>query len=145
MYFRIFLGGIKIIYASLLPSYTGTKGWRRIDNSICICMISIVTDIYGYDTDVAGYLSIKAFAMASANTACGQSFVCLNCYFTSKSTAKVMSGRCLHFYVTLTQNEDVMTSNKCLKYYHPTKPEKAYTYEWFAINHFSWAVSDLSV
>ena len=36
----------------------------------------------------------------------------------SQSTAKVMPGRCLHFMgLLLTQNEDVMTSNKCLKYY----------------------------
>ena len=37
-----------------------------------------------------------------------------------------------------------MTSNKCLKYNNPTKPQKAYTCEWFDLNHFSWAGSDLS-
>ena len=43
------------------------------------------------------------------------------------------------YYGTFTQNEDVMTSNKCLKYNHPTKPQMSYTYEWFDLNHFSWA------
>ena len=38
-------------------------------------------------------------------------------------------GRLPPFYGTCTQNEDVMTSNKCLKYNHPTKAHKAYTYE----------------
>ena len=28
------------------------------------------------------------------------------------------------FYGTFTQNEDVMTSYKCLKYNHPTKPKR---------------------
>ena len=27
-------------------------------------------------------------------------------------------------YGTFTQNEDVMTFNKCLKYNHPTKPQR---------------------
>ena len=31
-------------------------------------------------------------------------------------------GRLPLFYGTFTQNEDVMTSYKCLKYNHPTKP-----------------------
>ena len=29
-------------------------------------------------------------------------------------------------YWTFTQNEDVMTSNKCLKYNHPTKPQRRF-------------------
>ena len=49
------------------------------------------------------------------------------------------------FYGTFIQNEVVMTSNKCLKYNHPTKPQKAYTYGWFDLNQISWAGSDLSV
>ena len=50
----------------------GTKGWRQITldyNFTYICIIWIVTDIYGYDTDVAGYLCIETFAMAPATTA----------------------------------------------------------------------------
>ena len=35
-------------------------------------------------------------------------------------------GRCLQF-MGPSQNEDVMTSNKCFKYNHQTKPQKAYT------------------
>ena len=39
-------------------------------------------------------------------------------------------------YGTFTQNEDVMTSNTCLKYNHPTKPQRLIIYiyymcEWF--------------
>ena len=49
------------------------------------------------------------------------------------------------FYGTFNQNEDVMTSNKCLKYNHPIKPQKAYKYEWFDINYFFWAGSGQSV
>ena len=49
------------------------------------------------------------------------------------------------FYGTFTQNENVMTSNKFLKYHHPTKPQKAYATEgWFDWNHISWAGSDKS-
>ena len=44
------------------------------------------------------------------------------------------------FYGTFTQHDD----DKCLKYNHPTKPQKAYTYGWFDMNHFSWAGSDQS-
>ena len=39
---------------------------------------------------------------------------------------------------SFTQNEDVMTSNKCLKYNHTTKPQKGYMYGWFDLNHVSW-------
>ena len=42
-------------------------------------------------------------------------------------------------YGTFTQNENVIAFNKCLKYGHPTKPQKACTYEWFDLNHFSCA------
>ena len=48
------------------------------------------------------------------------------------------------FYGTFTQNEAVMTSNKCLKYKHPTKPQNAYTYGWCDLNYISWAGSDQS-
>ena len=52
-------------------------------------------------------------------------YVFWNIYFvlclTSKPTAIIMSGRCLHF-MGLTQNEDVMTTQKCFEYNHPTKP-----------------------
>ena len=47
-------------------------------------------------------------------------------------------GKLPPFYGTFTKNKDVMTSNKFLKYNHPTKPQKAYTYEWFDFNHFPW-------
>ena len=40
------------------------------------------------------------------------------------------------FYRTFTQNEDVITSNKCLKYNYPTKTQKAYTYGWFGLKCF---------
>ena len=40
------------------------------------------------------------------------------------------------FYRTFTQNEDVITSNKCLKYNYPTKTQKAYTYGWFDLKCF---------
>ena len=50
-----------------------------------------------------------------------------------------MSERC-----TFTQNKDVMTSNKCLKYNHSTKPQNAYMYGWFDWDHVSWAGSDWS-
>ena len=40
------------------------------------------------------------------------------------------------FYRTFTQNEGVMTSNKCLKYNYPTKTQKAYTYGWFDLKCF---------
>ena len=53
-----------------LDTCTGTKIWTRIDNFTCICMMWIFTDLYGYDTDVAGYLRIEAFAMAAATTDC---------------------------------------------------------------------------
>ena len=56
----------------------GTKGWARIDYFTCICIIGIVTEIYGYDTDVAGYLHIDAFALAPVTTVCGQSTVTLS-------------------------------------------------------------------
>ena len=36
-------------------------------------------DSYGYDTDVAGYLRIDSFAMASASTICGQTTVTHGC------------------------------------------------------------------
>ena len=50
------------------------------------------------------------------------------------------------FYGTFTQNEDVMTSNKCLKYNHPIKPECLIVLDgWFGLNHFSWAGSNQSV
>ena len=51
-----------------LDTCTGTKIWTLIDNFTCICMMWIFTDLYGYDTDVAGYLRIEAFAMAAATT-----------------------------------------------------------------------------
>ena len=41
------------------------------------------------------------------------------------------------FFGTLTQSENVITSNKCLKYNHPTEPQKANTYGWFDLNHVS--------
>ena len=44
------------------------------------------------------------------------------------------------FHGTFTQNEDVMTFNKCFKYKHPIEPQTAYTaytYEWSDLNHFS--------
>ena len=37
-----------------------------------------VTDIYEYDTDVAGYLRIDAFSMVSVTAACDQSTVTLS-------------------------------------------------------------------
>ena len=72
-------------------------------------------------------------------------FVCLfelMLYVPDNSYGHV--GMLLPFYGTFTQNEDVMTSHKCLEYMHPTKPQKAYTYGWLDFNHFSWAGSDLS-
>ena len=70
--------------------------------------------------------------------------VCLNSCFTFKSTAKVMLGRCLHFW-------DFFPKCEChyiqqvfgLKYNHPTKPQKAYTHGWID-NHVSWAGSGQS-
>ena len=43
------------------------------------------------------------------------------------------------FYRT-SQNEDVMTSNKCFKYIRLS--HKRHTYGWFDLNHFSWEGSD---
>ena len=49
------------------------------------------------------------------------------------------------FYGTCTQNEIVMTSNKCFKYNHPSKPEKGLIHiDGLTLGHFSWACSDLS-
>ena len=33
---------------------------------------------------------------------------------------------------------------KCLKYNHPTQPQKVYSYRWFDLNHVSWTGSDQS-
>ena len=45
---------------------------------------------------------------------------------------------------TPTKNEDVMTSNKCFKYNHPTKPKVLKCVDGSTWNHFSWAGLDLS-
>ena len=42
-------------------------------------------------------------------------------------------------YGTLTQNEDVMTSNKYFKYNHPRKPKGLVYADGSTWNHFSWA------
>ena len=47
-------------------------------------------------------------------------------------------------YWTLTQNEDVMTSNKCFKYNHPTKPKGLICADGSIWNHISWTGSDTS-
>ena len=57
---------------------TCTKRCTTIDNFTCICIAGIATIYYEYDTDVAGYLRIEAFAMAPATTACGPNTVTLS-------------------------------------------------------------------
>ena len=57
---------------------TGIKRWTRIGNFTCICMIWVFTDLYGYDTDVTGYLRIEAFAIAASTTDCGQNTIAVS-------------------------------------------------------------------
>ena len=53
----------------------------------------------------------------------------ISSFYAASGTGHV--GMLPPFYRTFTQNEDVITSNKCLKYNYPTKTQKAYTYGWF--------------
>ena len=60
----------------------------------------------------------------------------ISSFYAASGTGHV--GMLPPFYRTFTQNEDVITSNKCLKYnsYYPTKTQKAYTYGWFDLKCF---------
>ena len=55
----------------------GTTAWHDI-YFFKFCTIEIVTDIYRFDTDVAGNLHIEKFVTVSAITAFGQSTVTLS-------------------------------------------------------------------
>ena len=48
----------------------------------------------------------------------------ISSFYAASGTGHV--GMLPPFYRTFTQNEDVITSNKCLKYNYPTKTQKAY-------------------
>ena len=52
----------------------------------------------------------------------------ISSFYAASGTGHV--GMLPPFYRIFTQNEDVITSNKCLKYNYPTKTQKAYTYGW---------------
>ena len=54
-------------------------------------LIGILTDMDGYDTDVAGYLRIETFPMASATIAFGQSTVTHGCLRIGLSCLSVMN------------------------------------------------------
>ena len=58
----------------------------------------------------------------------------ISSFYAASGTGHV--GMLPPFYRTFTQNEDVITSNKCLKYNYPTKTQKAYTYGWFDLKCF---------
>ena len=58
----------------------------------------------------------------------------ISSFYAASGTGHV--GMLPSFYRTFTQNEDVITSNKCLKYNYPTKTQKAYTYGWFDLKCF---------
>ena len=53
----------------------------------------------------------------------------ISSFYAASGTGHV--GMLPPFYRTFTQNEDVITSNKCLKYNYPTKTQKAYRLEMF--------------
>ena len=58
----------------------------------------------------------------------------ISSFYAASGTGHV--GMLPPFYRTFTQNEDVITSNMCLKYNYPTKTQKAYTYGWFDLKCF---------
>ena len=58
----------------------------------------------------------------------------ISSFYAASGTGHV--GMLPPFYRTFTQNENVITSNKCLKYNYPTKTQKAYTYGWFDLKCF---------
>ena len=69
-------------------------------------------------------------------------FVCIDALRPSQQLRSCLD--VVSIFVTYSQSENGITSNKCLKYNHPTKPQKAYTHGWFDLNRVSWAGSDQS-